>query len=300
MRQFTVLVATLALAVGGLLAAPAAPASAAACSGRSGVTVVVNSTVYCAPGDPVSGMAALQAVASVVQVQTQPGFVCRIDGVPAADPCVRTPPTTAYWSYWHAQPGGTWQYSDVGAASYNPAPGSVEGWSFGSGGRPGIDPPPAPPAPAPPASSASPTQPAPSAAPPATGGGSGGGSASNGGSAPAPAATSGGGAATPGATPGAVAGGEAPAEPTGADPSASASAPVEPSAAPSEEVSTSAPEGTTDAMVLTAVRDAGSPPWTAIGGGLLVLALAAAAGTVAWRRRAADAGTGAGPDAYGG
>lgn len=296
MRPFTVLVATLTLAVGGLLAAPAAPASAAACSGTSGVTVVVNSTAYCAPGDPASGMAALQAVASVVQVQSQPGFVCRVDGVPAADPCVRTPPTTAYWSYWHAQPGGTWQYSNVGAASYDPAPGSVEGWSFGSGGRPGIDPPPAP-APAPPASSASPTQPAPSAAPPATGGGSGGGSASNGGSAPAPAATSGGGGlATPGATPGAVAGGQAPAapaEPTGAAPSASA-----PTSSADEQATTSSadpsPSRSREAVALASgSRDAAGTPWAAIVGALLVALLAAAAGVVAWRRRVADAGPGA-------
>ena len=37
-----------------------------------------------------------------------------------------------YWSYWHLVEG-TWQYAIVGAASYEVAPGSVEGWSWGIG-----------------------------------------------------------------------------------------------------------------------------------------------------------------------
>ena len=37
-----------------------------------------------------------------------------------------------YWSYWHLVKG-TWQYAIVGAASYEVAPGSVEGWSWGIG-----------------------------------------------------------------------------------------------------------------------------------------------------------------------
>jgi len=37
-----------------------------------------------------------------------------------------------YWSYWHLV-DGTWQYAIVGAASYQVAPGSVEGWSWGIG-----------------------------------------------------------------------------------------------------------------------------------------------------------------------
>jgi hypothetical protein len=37
-----------------------------------------------------------------------------------------------YWSYWHLV-DGTWQYALVGAASYQVAPGSVEGWSWGIG-----------------------------------------------------------------------------------------------------------------------------------------------------------------------
>ena len=37
-----------------------------------------------------------------------------------------------YWSYWHLVEG-TWQYAIVGAASYEVAPGGVEGWSWGIG-----------------------------------------------------------------------------------------------------------------------------------------------------------------------
>lgn len=139
------------LAAAGLTAAEPAPrpAQAAACTGTSGVTVVVDFTalgggvqVACAPGDPATGLAALQGAGFTVTGTQRWGlaFVCRINGLPtsATDPCVNTPPVTAYWSYWHAPSGGAWSYSSSGAGSYNPAPGSVEGWSFGSGSAPSI------------------------------------------------------------------------------------------------------------------------------------------------------------------
>ena len=34
---------------------------------------------------------------ALTRVQRQPGFVCRVEGKPAEDPCVNTPPTDAYW-----------------------------------------------------------------------------------------------------------------------------------------------------------------------------------------------------------
>ena len=67
-----------------------------------------------------------------------PGFVCTIDKLP--NPC-NGAPATAYWSYWHAQPGGKWVYSSTGAGTYHPKPGSVQGWAFGAGKPPGISPP---------------------------------------------------------------------------------------------------------------------------------------------------------------
>ncbi|WBB80390.1 hypothetical protein O7606_03140 [Micromonospora sp. WMMD882] len=129
---------------------PTPPAAqAAACTGATGVTVVVDFAalgggvqVACAPGDPATGLAALQTAGFTVTGTSRWGlaFVCRINGKPTAatDPCVNTPPVTAYWSYWHAPAGGAWSYSSSGAGSYNPAPGSVEGWAFGAGAPPSV------------------------------------------------------------------------------------------------------------------------------------------------------------------
>jgi hypothetical protein len=163
-----------AIALGMVLAGPVPAAEVAACSGSSGVTVVVDYgalggiQVGCAGGDPATGLGALNAAGfgTTGTRKDGPGFVCRINGVPAADPCVVTPPATAYWSYWHAPRGGSWAYSSVGAAGYNPAAGSVEGWSFGSGGRPGLAPPAAPtPPPVPPPAPKPTTKPVPKPAP---------------------------------------------------------------------------------------------------------------------------------------
>lgn len=71
-----------------------------------------------------------------------PGFICRIGyagfrhgtqyPTPAQDPCVQTPPASAYWTSWLAGPGqDTWTYSRLGALAYRPAAGSVELWIFG-------------------------------------------------------------------------------------------------------------------------------------------------------------------------
>ncbi len=144
-------------------------------STSSGVTVVVDfgafgagTVVRCAPGDPATGFAALTGAGfSLEQVTNVPGFLCRIDGRPGAgkESCVNTPPASAYWVYWHAPRGGSWTYSSSGAATRNPAPGTVEGWSFaGPGGvsPPGVPPPPPPAAPKP---TATPRPPTPAPAP---------------------------------------------------------------------------------------------------------------------------------------
>lgn len=71
-----------------------------------------------------------------------PAFICRIGysghqggkqfPPPRQEDCVLTPPASAYWSYWHADPGeNTWEYSQLGAMSYRPKPGSVDLWIFG-------------------------------------------------------------------------------------------------------------------------------------------------------------------------
>ncbi|MEV7611895.1 hypothetical protein [Streptomyces sp. NPDC089799] len=71
-----------------------------------------------------------------------PAFICRIGysghqggrqyPTPAQDDCVLTPPASAYWSYWHADPGqNSWTYSRLGAMLHKPKPGSVDLWIFG-------------------------------------------------------------------------------------------------------------------------------------------------------------------------
>ncbi|MFE9748124.1 hypothetical protein ACFYOT_24735 [Saccharothrix saharensis] len=173
-----------ACAVAGLAVTCTPPTAQAADCG--GVTVVVDFRSLgggvqtgCAPGDPASGTAALTAAGfGYTFAARQPGFVCRINGEPSGDPCVTTSPTTAYWGYWHGRPGGSWVYSSTSASAYDPAPGSVEGWSFGAGEQPGIAPPapapapqptrPAPPPPAPGQPTPAPGRPAPPA-PPAPG-----------------------------------------------------------------------------------------------------------------------------------
>lgn len=130
----------------GLLVAVAPEAYAAACTGTSGVSVVVDFgslgggvKTMCAPGDPASGLAALTGAGfSYAFLPRFPGFVCRINSLP--NPC-NGAPATAYWSYWHAARHGTWSYSSTGAGSYNPAPNTVEGWAFGAGVKPSISPP---------------------------------------------------------------------------------------------------------------------------------------------------------------
>lgn len=154
-----------ALAAGGVLGAPpaigaASPAGLSACSSRRGVLVAVDFTHWhkpvdlgCAPGRPANGLDAMHAAGYLTADDEEdgPGFVCRIgigsEGVaserptPAEDPCVSTPPATAYWAFYVADAGqSTWSYSPSGVAAYNPPPGSIEGWAFGSGGQPSVTP----------------------------------------------------------------------------------------------------------------------------------------------------------------
>jgi len=152
-RRAAMLAAALVVAAG-LVAADPLPraAHAAACAPGAGVSVVVDFTAFgmgvqvgCRLGDPPTGLAALTGAGFTVTGTQRWGlaFVCRINGLPtpAVDPCINTPPATAYWSYWHAVPGGTWSYSSLGASSYNPVQGTVEGWRYGSGQAPSIPPP---------------------------------------------------------------------------------------------------------------------------------------------------------------
>jgi hypothetical protein len=126
------------------------------CEPNTGVTVIVDERelddgkgkvyVGCAPGEQADGVEALQNAGFQLEGTTGYGlaFICRIDGEPTAaeTPCTTTPGSGAYWSYWRGKPGGRWAFSGVGAKSpQSRSPvGSVEGWSFGGGAPPRIEP----------------------------------------------------------------------------------------------------------------------------------------------------------------
>jgi hypothetical protein len=140
----------------GCLVAPAA-ASAEACPGSTGVTVVVEygalgsgtSTGCAAEGGGQTADRLLKDTGhALTYVQRFPGFVCRVDGLPADDPCVNTPPADAYWGLWWSDgKTGEWSYSSLGAGSLAiPAGGYVAMVWDGSTGtvRPQADPAPHP------------------------------------------------------------------------------------------------------------------------------------------------------------
>lgn len=122
------------------------------CTDEAGVTVVVShnelgggTVVRCAPDFPEggTGLDALQLAGFIPEgtLKEGPSFVCRINDRPSADEviavrdsqyresCTTTPPDWAFWSYWHAEPGGEWTYAGVGVTR-KVEPGSTEGWSF--------------------------------------------------------------------------------------------------------------------------------------------------------------------------
>ena len=112
--------------------------------------------------DRADGLAALEQAGHDTAPTARDGdaFVCRIDDLPSAaqriatdarpnyrEDCADTPPPTAYWSFWVAEPGScTWTYATTGASSAGLRPGGAHGWSFaidataGSPPEPGFDP----------------------------------------------------------------------------------------------------------------------------------------------------------------
>ncbi len=271
-----------ALALAGLVVA-AAPASAAACSGSEGVTVVVDTggstSTKCASGNPSSALKALASAGFGVDYPQQfPGsVVCRINGHPTSDPCVRMPPGDAYWAFFHAERGGSWVYSSNGVATYDPAPGSVVGFRFGSGQQPGIAPPAPPktsaPVPAKPTAKPKPRTSKPPTSKPAT--------------SKLKATTSAPEATTPTTTstgPSGSATGTAP--PTAsAPPSASGTASASPSADGTTSTSPSASASDIAAAPTSTGGDNGTGPGTLVAGAALVALVAGGAGWAAWKRR---------------
>lgn len=104
-----------------------APASAAGCTSGAGVTVVVDFKELgggvrsvCDPGGGGQKASALfpDNGYPLSYASRQPGFVCRVSGVPTSDPCVNTSPASAYWGLWWSDgKSGSWSYSSLGAGS---------------------------------------------------------------------------------------------------------------------------------------------------------------------------------------
>jgi hypothetical protein len=130
--------------------AAAAPRPTADCTATAGVIVAVDFTHWGGPllrscgTTPATGYSLINQGGwhTAGTEHDGPGFICRIGyggyrgGVeyptPAQESCVLTPPATAYWTYWQAGPGqDTWTYSEAGAMTYHPRPGSVSLWVFG-------------------------------------------------------------------------------------------------------------------------------------------------------------------------
>jgi hypothetical protein len=149
----TVLAMTVLAAVGGAAAAPrawAAPEPMSHCSTTTGVVMAVSFAHWGGPmlrscaSTPTTayGMLNQGGWHTTGTEHDGPGFICRVGyngyqggtqyPTPAQEACVLTPPSSAYWTFWHAGPGqNTWSYSQAGATGYAPAPGSVELWVFG-------------------------------------------------------------------------------------------------------------------------------------------------------------------------
>ncbi|MGC5341569.1 hypothetical protein [Streptomyces sp. DT171] len=145
--------------------ADAAPQPIGRCTTSSGVVLAVDFShwggpVYRSCGTtPTTGYELLNqgGWATTGTGHDGPAFICRIGysghqggrqyPTSQQEDCVLTPPASAYWSYWHAGPGDhTWEYSQLGAMSYRPRPGSVDLWIFGgtdiggTKGRPTVTP----------------------------------------------------------------------------------------------------------------------------------------------------------------
>lgn len=130
--------------------APAGADPIGSCTTTAGTIVAVDFSHWggpvargCGVGQP-NGYALLHAAgfSTTGDNHDGPAFICRLGNrafaggiqypTPAQDPCVLTPPTTAYWSYWTAAPGqSSWSYSTSGAIGNSPSAGGAELWTFG-------------------------------------------------------------------------------------------------------------------------------------------------------------------------
>jgi MYXO-CTERM domain-containing protein len=154
LRRLTAAAGAVALLTA-MTAAGAGPSAAAArplstCTATTGVIVAVDFGHWGGPvlrscgTTPTTGYALLNQGGwhTTGTGHDGPGFICRIGysgyrhgtqyPAPSQQACVQTPPAAAYWASWQAGPGqASWTYSQAGAMSYHPQPGSVTMWVFG-------------------------------------------------------------------------------------------------------------------------------------------------------------------------
>ena len=135
----------------GLSAGPAGAAGPSRCTPHRGTVVAVDFAHWggpivrgCGIGQP-NGYALLHAAGFATAGDAHDGaaLICRLGNqafhggtmypTPSEDSCIKTPSTSAYWSYWVAPAGqNTWTYSPVGPTGDVPKPGEVELWMFGA------------------------------------------------------------------------------------------------------------------------------------------------------------------------
>lgn len=147
-RTLSRVAAAAVLAAAALAGVPTGPAAAAGCATAEGVTVVVDFKQLgggvqsvCLPdgGDRYAADLFADAGFPLTYVQRQPDFVCRVAGLPTPeqDPCVYTPPATAYWSlWWTDEDGGDWTYSSLNVGGLRVPDGGYLAFSWSTGSRP--------------------------------------------------------------------------------------------------------------------------------------------------------------------
>lgn len=129
------------VAVAGLAVASPAGATSGLCQEGAGVSVVVDSgsavDAHCAPD---AGGKYADAIFKAVGVELtfasqSHGFVCRVDGTPLTDECVRASPADAYWALFWSDGSGDWTYAASGVTGLKVPDGGFVAFAWQSSTR---------------------------------------------------------------------------------------------------------------------------------------------------------------------